>query len=87
MPLDIVTIAPNYSPAAYQDAETGDKITTPSFPVELVEHQFTETADHQMAHYMDGQLRAIVPPEGWDAYAATWPICAAFVAALRRAAQ
>ena len=45
--------------------------------------EFVATDDGQLEHYTDGRLRATVPPEGWDSYAAEWPDCAAVVGELR----
>ena len=47
-------------------------------------HSFQATNDGQLAHYTDGTLRAVVPPEGWDDYLATWADAAPIVAQLRK---
>lgn len=44
-----------------------------SRPPRLVEHHFAKLADGSVAHVIDTQLRAIIPPEGWEAYEATYP--------------
>lgn len=41
----------------------------------MVTHRFEATADGQLAHYTDNNLRATVPPEGWEAYAEAFPAC------------
>jgi hypothetical protein len=46
-------------------------------------HRFEETPDHQLAHFTDDELRAVVPPEGWDDYLAAWPEAADLVNSLR----
>lgn len=45
--------------------------------------RFVAADDGRMEHYTDDRLRATVPPEGFDAYAAAWPACAPIVAELR----
>jgi hypothetical protein len=55
----------------------------PGFPLRLGIHDFYETPDHQLAHDIDGDRRATVPPDGWAAYAEVWNDCAPLVAALR----
>ena len=47
------------------------------------EHTFAASVDGQLCHFMDGTLRATVPPEGWDDYAATWPDCESVVNSMR----
>lgn len=49
----------------------------------LCKHEFVATADGQLAHVIDDQLRAIVPPEGWDDYVQSWPDAAPVVLELR----
>lgn len=66
-------------------------IVTPTFDrsggrLLMVESRFSATPDGQLAHFTDDNLRAIVPPEGWDDYAAAWPACAELVAQLKRPA-
>ena len=51
----------------------------------FVSHRFTATADGQLAHYSDDQLRAIVPPEGWQDYLKHWPEAQALVDGLTTA--
>lgn len=84
-PLDIVTVGVNFSHRAYVNRETGRPVTVMPTP-ELATHHFYETADHQLAHAIDGVLRATVPPEGWDEYSLQWPACAPFVEQLRKPA-
>ena len=45
----------------------------------FVSHRFTVTADGRLAHYSDDQLRAVVPPEGWQDYLKQWPQAQALV--------
>lgn len=56
-------------------------------PIVLGYHTFQRGDDGQLEHYIDGELRAVVPPEGWEGYARDWPQCADLVAQLRRPVQ
>lgn len=47
---------------------------TNTFPI-MVKHTVRPAADGQLEHYMDDKLRAVVPPESWDAYCKEWPVC------------
>ena len=47
---------------------------TNTFPI-MVKHFVRPAADGQLEHWMDDKLRAIVPPESWDAYCKEWPVC------------
>lgn len=47
-------------------------------------HEFKESKDGQLQHFTDDQLRATIPPEGWDEYVSKWPAAAGVVDALRR---
>ena len=58
----------------------------PGFPLRLGIHDFYKTAAGELAHDIDGDRRATVPPEGWEVYAVEWPDCAPVVAGLRLAA-
>ena len=49
-------------------------------------HRFEATRHGQLAHYTDDQLRATVPPEGWDDYLAAWPEAQPIVDRLRKPA-
>lgn len=40
---------------------------------------FCRGADGSLEHWIDGTLRAVIPPEGWEAYAQEWPDCAPLV--------
>lgn len=51
----------------------------------FVSHRFTVTTDGQLAHYSDDQLRAVVPPEGWQDYLKQWPEAQALVDGLTTA--
>ena len=46
---------------------------------------FEATKDGQLRHSSDGELRAVVPPEGWDDYLALWPEAQPIVDSLRKA--
>lgn len=39
----------------------------------LALHTFEAARDGQILHFIDGNLRATVPPEGWADYAKEWP--------------
>ena len=39
----------------------------------VVEHTFEPARDGQLLHFINGQLRATVPPEGWRDYCETYP--------------
>lgn len=60
-------------------------ITMPGFdrglPLRMVMHTFQINANGELEHFTDEQLRATVPPEGWESYVETWPQCADMVAA------
>jgi hypothetical protein len=81
--LSLVVIGANFSPAAYQDAH-GALVTMPPAP-ELALHEFRPGADGTLEHWMDGRLRATVPPEGLQGYADHWPQCAELAAMLKEA--
>lgn len=49
-------------------------------------HTFEATKDGQLQHTTDGQLRAIVPPEGWADYCEAWPDAQPIVDGLKREA-
>jgi hypothetical protein len=42
----------------------------PSSVLTLAHHAFEIDGRGELQHYVDGKLRATVPPEGWDDYAA-----------------
>lgn len=48
-------------------------------------HRFIASPAGVLVHYTNNQLRAIVPPQGFDDYVAAWPEAAAAVDDLRRA--
>lgn len=56
----------------------------PGFPLTLGRHTFQQGTDGQLEHCIDGELRAVVPPEGWDGYALDWPQCAELVGQMKR---
>lgn len=47
---------------------------TNTFPI-IVKHHVVAGTDGQLEHYIDDKLRAVVPPESWDAYCKEWPVC------------
>lgn len=55
---------------------------TNTFPI-MVKHTVRPAADGQLEHWMDDKLRAIVPPESWDAYCKEWPVCRDVVDSMR----
>ena len=75
---EIRTIAANASTGAYA-SDTG-----PSAAIEFVPQRFVKNAAGELEHYIDGELRATVPPEGWEAYADQWPDCRELVASRRQ---
>lgn len=56
-------------------------------PVHFAYMEFRAEPDGQLGHYLDGNLWATVPPEGWDDYARAWPACASLVDQLKRGRQ
>lgn len=48
-------------------------------------HMFNAGNDGQLEHYVDGYLRAQVPPEGWEGYIEQYKEAAPVVAYLRPA--
>ena len=54
-------------------------------PIVFGYHLFQVAPDGQLEHWIDSELRAVVPPEGWEGYAQAWPQCADLVRQLRRA--
>ncbi len=55
---------------------------TNTFPI-MVKHFVRPAEDGQLEHWMDDKLRAIVPPESWDAYCKEWPVCRDVVDSMR----
>lgn len=47
-------------------------------------HEFKASKDGQLQHFTDDQLRATIPPEGWDDYAAKWPAAQGVIDQLRK---
>jgi hypothetical protein len=82
-PLAIATPGVDVSAVAYQD-EDGRLNTTPPRP-QLAMHEYVANKDACLEHYIDGQLRATVPPEGLEDYARAWPDCKPVVKQLRAA--
>lgn len=75
------TIAPNVSPKSHVPG------VMPSAPILLAMHTFEAAPDGQLLHYINGQLRATVPPEGFEGYVESWPDCRPVVAELRGGAS
>jgi hypothetical protein len=75
---EIRTTAANASLMAY----TPD--TGPAEPILMATHRFVKNDEGAIEHYINNVLRATVPPEGWDDYAAQWPDCQPLVTALRQ---
>ncbi len=48
-------------------------------------HRFIASPAGVLVHYMNNQLQAIVPPQGFDDYVLAWPEARGTVAELRRA--
>jgi hypothetical protein len=42
-------------------------------PPRIAYHTFTINAQGLLEHLIDGDLRAVVPPESFEAYAESWP--------------
>lgn len=78
--VDRVGVGINYAPLAYCDQD--GKLVTELPSPQLATHRFSDEGG-QIAHYIDGRLRALVPPEGFDDYARLWPDCAELVVAMR----
>jgi hypothetical protein len=55
----------------------------PGFPLRLANHRFSASADGQLQHFVESELRATVPPEGWDDYLKYWPSAIDVVRQLR----
>ena len=46
----------------------------PGFPLTLGDHRFMASADgKRLLHFIDGELRADIPPEGFADYLEAWP--------------
>jgi len=63
-------------------AVTFDRVPLGMLPVARIS-RFVAGDDGLLYHYTDERLRAIVPPEGFDAYVDGWPDCAPVVGELR----
>jgi hypothetical protein len=77
MALDVVGIAPL----------NGWKQLGASHWTVLEQHRFSEGSAGELLHFTNDELRAVVPPEGWDDYLRAWPEAADLVGQLRRPAQ
>jgi len=54
-------------------------------PPVIVDHEFHASSRGELLHSVNGELRATVPPESFDAYAEAWPACKPVADALRPA--
>ncbi len=59
----------------------------PGFPITLGNHRYSASSDGQLLHYIDEQLRATVPPDGWDDFVKYWPTSIDVVRQLRAQAS
>lgn len=57
----------------------------PGFPLVLANHRFTASDRGELLHFVESDLRATVPPEGWDDYVKYWPAAIDVVRQLRAA--
>ena len=60
-------------------------LAAPGWPLRLARHVFSSSARGELLHFIDGDLRATVPPEGWAGYVAEWPDAAFITEQLKRA--
>lgn len=70
-------------------ATTAPEVFDPLTPVPMAQfalarHAFEVTPDG-LFHYTDGNVRAVVPPEGWSDYGALYPAAAEAIDAHRAA--
>jgi len=82
MTIDAFGFALDVSPRAYFDKENDRMATSPPMPI-MAMQEFKKAADGQLEHWIDGRLRATIPPEAWDDYAEMWPNAADFISGLR----
>lgn len=59
-----------------------NKICVPGFDISgglpiMAMHTFSILSNGNLLHEIDGKERAVVPPEGFEAYAESWPDCVA----------
>jgi hypothetical protein len=54
----------------------------PGLPIIFGYHTFAVAPDKQLEHYIDGVLRATVPPEGFASYVEQYPAAAPVVASI-----
>jgi len=74
-------LAFGFSPLPILDVETIG--ANPGWPLNLAKHRYSASSDGQLQHFIDGELRATVPPEGWDDYVQHWPEALRVVKQLR----
>jgi hypothetical protein len=58
-------------------------LANPGFPLNLANHVFDANDKGELIHLVEGDLRATVPPEGWDDYVKYWPAAIDVVRQLR----
>jgi hypothetical protein len=59
----------------------------PGFPLNLANHRFSANEKGELTHFVEGELRATIPPEGWDDYVKYWPASIDVVRQLRAKAS
>jgi MinD superfamily P-loop ATPase len=70
-----------FMPLAIMDVQTIG--ANPGFPLNLANHRFSANNKGELVHYVEGEIRATVPPEGWDDYVKYWPSAIDVVKQLR----
>jgi hypothetical protein len=70
-----------FMPLAIMDVQTIG--ATPGFPLTLNNHRFSTNNKGELVHFVEGEIRATVPPEGWDDYVKYWPAAIDVVKQLR----
>jgi hypothetical protein len=78
--LAATAIGMSFAASAYQDSAGRLAGSTPA--PSLAVHEFVGTDDGLLVHYIDGTLRATVPPEGQADYCEHWPDAAPIVKVL-----
>jgi len=70
-----------FMPVGILDTQT--IAANPGFPLNLANHRFSASPKGELVHYVEGELRATVPPEGFDDYVKYWPASIDVVKQLR----
>lgn len=52
---------------------------TPGYPITLDRHTFRLAKSGNLEHVIDGEVRAVIPPEGFADYVKDWPQAAPVV--------